>query len=709
MNRFILSSLVLMSTLWSLSADAQKSWVVSPRGSDRADGTPQRPFQTIDRALEEAARYPQVTKHILLRGGQYTITQSIEVTGIHNLTIAAYRDEPVSVTGSYQVSPRQLRPVRDAAVRERLQESVRDHILEIDTRALGIPLSGITAKGFGRASLPGWSELFIDGTPLTIARWPNDSMVPIGKVHCTGDIPRENKSGIGDPVFEYAGDRPSRWQSTDGMWIGGYFAHGYADDMIPVRSIDTTSRTITAAMPTLYGFMSGAPWREWYALNLVEEIDLPGEYVLDSLHGKIYLLPPTDHTPKEIYISTLESPLFQFAECRNVTLRGITLEYSRGMGVYIEQSDSVRVDSCTIRNLGYVGVCIGRGDLGSNQEDAGSTETPEGVPALIGTLQNRTYNDVLFNRMAGSGNGVSNCYIYQVGAGGVSLSGGDRKTLTPAGNYVENCRIHTFNRLEKSYRPGIWIEGVGNRISNCEIYDAPSMAILLHGNNHTVEYCDIHHVCREVDDQGAFYYGRDPSEQGNRVQYCYFHDFSSAHRVSATYHDDGACGLEVFGCVYFRAGTIPVLIGGGHDNIYRNNLFLDLPMAIHIDNRMEGWGRSMLDKGGIVDRRLQTVRHTEAPYATAYPRLAEYWEGTPRVPRGNEIAGNLFWQVDKILNGATSWADWSNNWVTTADPGLVDAEHPLKGFVPDAAIYRMIDHFTPIPFERIGCKLPPTE
>lgn len=73
--------------------------------------------------------------------------------------------------------------------------------------------------------------------------------------------------------------------------------------------------------------------------------------------------------------------------------------------------------------------------------------------------------------------------------------------FTPAGNFVENCRIHDFNRVEKSYRPGIWIDGVGNRVSKCDIYNAPSMAILFHGNNHTIEFCKITNVCSEVDDQ----------------------------------------------------------------------------------------------------------------------------------------------------------------------------------------------------------------
>ena len=688
--RFLLLSLFCMAVT---ASHARQTLIVSSRGADSGDGTLRKPFRTVERALQAAAACHGDTVDILLRSGTYFLPQTVEVAGLQNLTISPYGTEEVSFVGGFAVKASQLKKVTDPEIRERLRPEVRDRVRQIDAKALGIPLTGLMPKGFGHPSLPGWSELFIDGQPLRMARWPNDSMAMIGKVHCTGDIPREEKYGIGDPVFEYAGERPAQWESTEGMWIGGYFAHGYADDMIPVRSIDTAAHTITAAMSTRYGFMTGAPWRRWFALNLIEEIDLPGEYVIDAPNGRLYFLPPRNATFKDIYISTLETPMFTVENSRNVTLRGLTLEYSRGMGVYIEASDSVRVDSCVIRNLGYVGVCIGRGDK----------------PRQIGALSGILYDDILFNRNAGTHNGVSNSHIYRVGSGGIDLGGGDRATLTPAYNYVENCRIHDFNRIEKSYRPGVWIDGVGNRVSNCEIFDAPSMAILLHGNNHLIEYCDIHSVCSEIDDQGALYYGRDPSEQGNRVRYCYFHDFSSAHRVSATYHDDGACGMEVFGCVYFRSGTIPVLIGGGHDNVYRNNLFIDMPQAIHIDNRMEGWGRGMFDPGGIADQRLQAVKYTEPPYSTAYPELARYWEGTPRVPRGNVVAGNLFYKIGRILNGSPAWADWSGNWVTIDNPGFVDPANPLAGFVPDAPIYQKIDRFTPIPFDRIGCKLPKIE
>lgn len=98
------------------------------------------------------------------------------------------------------------------------------------------------------------------------------------------------------------------------------------------------------------------------------------------------------------------------------------------------------------------------------------------------------------------------------------------------------------------------------------------MAILFHGNNHVIEYCKITNVCKEVNDQAAIYYGRDPSEQGNIIRYCYFYKLSPRHLVTATYHDDGACGSEVYGNIYHNAGAWPVLIGGGHYNHYHHNV-----------------------------------------------------------------------------------------------------------------------------------------
>ncbi len=699
---------VLIIFLMPLTAFAEKrTYYVSTKGNDQAAGTLRHPFKTIQKALETAKTNQSDTVEILFRGGSYQLLESVRIKG-KNIVLRPYNSEKVSFTGSISIEGNRIKSVKDKAVRSRIQDAVKDKVKEIDVKSMGVELAGISPKGFGRAALPSWSELFVNGKPQHLSRWPNDSTVLIGKVHCTGDIPRNQKFGLGDPVFEYLEDRPSSWKSTKDVWIAGYFAYGYADDMIPVKSINPSEKTITAAIPTMYGFLTGASFRRWYALNLIEEIDEPGEYVIDKEKGKIYFL-PEDTRLNNINISILEEPLFYIEDSENILIQGFTFEYSRGMGVYMDTSDHIKIDNCVFRNLGYVAVSIGRGDLPNGNiykaQHESDKEFAEGVGGVIGTLSSRLYDDRLFNRHAGRNNGVTNCVIYQVGSGGISLGGGDRKTLTPANNYVENCQIYDFNRIEKSYRPGISIDGVGNHVKNCEIFNAPSMAILINGNDHIIEYCDIHHVCEEVDDQGALYYGRDPSERGLKVRYCYFHHFDSQHRVSATYHDDGACGMEVYGCIYYQAGTMPVLIGGGHDNVYRNNIFVDMPLAIYIDNRMQNWSKNSLDKGGIFDQRLQTVKYDQPPYSKAYPLLADYWKGDPSFPRNNLIEGNLFYKVEKLLSGSLSYANWYNNYMAQENPGFKNEQNILEGFIENASVFDKIEHFQPIPFEKIGFKL----
>lgn len=569
-------------------ADGNGVLYVSPKGDDRNAGTLSHPLKTIGAALgkmKEITAGQQV--EVMLRGGTYEIDATLEVNRDH-VFIHPYQDETVTISGRKSVTRNSLKPVKEQAVLDRLQPQVRSLIREIDFKKNRMELVGLHATGFGRPSQVAWTEVFVDGQPLRIARWPNDSTVMIGKIQESG-VAKEGKEAP-FPVFGYQEERPSGWKSVENMWISGYFAHGYADDMICVESIDTIHKMIHTRQHTVYGFMTGAPWRQWFALNLLEELDVPGEYVIDAGRGKMYVYPPAGKM-ENWSVSLLESPLMAIEHCKDVKVQGITFEYGRHIGVYMENTHRALIKNCIIRNMGGVGVSIGKGTLkAGNQRGHESGGSP--ASRVVGDLMGTVYQNILFNREGGTENGVVDCYIYNVGAGGISLGGGDRASLTPAGNYVENCRIHDYNRIEKSYRPGIWMDGVGNRISKCDIYNAPSMAILFHGNNHVIELCDITNVCSEVDDQGAVYYGRDPSEQGNVIRYCYFHELSPRHRVTATYHDDGACGAEVYGNIYYKAGSLPVLIGGGHNNHYRHNIFIDSPVAIHIDARMQGWANS---------------------------------------------------------------------------------------------------------------------
>ncbi|MGM9802610.1 MAG: right-handed parallel beta-helix repeat-containing protein [Muribaculaceae bacterium] len=698
MKRNLINAILLLASgLATISAGAQTTITVKPGNN------------ALQKAINKAAGI-KGNVVIELSQGTYRTSRTIEVTQAQwsSLLITSRQGHQVSITGDVVVPKSRLRHVTNKALLERIPAETRSQVMVADCRGLVDSLANIRPSGFGRKSMPAWSELMVDGSPLTIARWPNDSMALIGKIEVSGGV--DDKKAGRLPVFHYHGDRPKRWKDTSNMWIGGYFGYGYADDLIPVKAVSTADSTIHAAMFTTYQFFTGADFRRWYAANIIEELDREGEFVIDPKQSAFYFIPPVG-TTRDVRLTVLQDPILAIEHCSNVTVKGITFENSRGIGVYIEDTHNVVLDGCTLRNLGSVAVSMGRG-TDSEEQDLLHHSMEHGGKAhsrLVGDLGGTVYQNTLFYRNPGTNNGVRNCYIYNVGGGGVSLGGGDRKTLTPSHNYVENCRISQYNRIEKSYRPAVWIDGVGNRVSSCSIFNAPSMAILFHGNDHVIELCDITNVCQEVDDQGAIYYGRDPSEQGHIIRYNYFHQLSPRHRVTATYHDDGACGSEVYGNIYHRAGSLPVLIGGGTDHHYHGNLFLNCPVAIHVDNRLQNWAANMVAKDGIYETRLNAVDFKNPPYSTAYPKLVNYWDENPALPKRNLIEGNLFYNIDTVIRGNAKWGEWRGNWTTVDNPGFVDPEQPLKGFVPNAPILKVLPEAANIPFDKIGSTLPAAE
>lgn len=695
----------IIAVLPFLAMAASLRIFVSPAGSDVQAGTSVAPLKTLQAAVRIAERETERPVEILLQPGTYPLAETVTIrraTHTHPLTIkpASLHGEVV-LSGGIEVPRTALRPITDPEQMARVQSAVREQVLELDLSSLGVPWEGLHASGFGRASYTAWTELFEDGEPATLARWPNEGWKPIGKVIKAGTGEYVKDAPL--PAFHYNDPRPDTWKEEP--WLRGYFTHGYADDMIRVARIDQKNRAFHMAEQTLYGVSTGAPWRVWCALNLLEEIDRPGEMVLDEKRAKLYYLPRSEKS--SLTLSVLETPLLAVLNCANVRLEGLTFAYGRGVGVYLEGTENVTLFGCMIRDLGNVGICVGRGvpTTPPRPDLTAQTDPTQWQP---GNLLWKTYDDPLFDRNAGKHNHIVNCVIDQVGAGGISLGGGVRRTLERGDNVVENCRITRFNRIEKSYRPAIWMEGVGNRISKCDISDAPSMAILFHGNDHLIEKCRIQNVCQEVNDQGAIYYGRDPSERGNVIRYCYFHKLSPRHSVIATYHDDGACGSEVYGNIYHEAGSMPVLIGGGSDHIYRHNLFVDCPLGVHLDNRLQGWARPMVAPNGIIAKRLERIAKECPVYHERYPELKTYASEQPGPPRRVLMEGNLFYNIRQLVHGNAAWATWKDNWVTTEDPGFIDPKNPLKGFRKDAPIYQKIPGFPRLPFADIGCSLPPS-
>jgi hypothetical protein len=643
MKSFKFQIIILGLILFSISVHSQnvKQFFISPSGNDKYAGTIEKPFATLEKARKAVrkilAKEKNISIAVYFRAGDYFLKNSVVFdsldsgTGDNPVTYSAYNNEVVSFSGGISIPVKYATPVKDDLVLNRFPLTAKNKILQIDLKRSGIKDFGtLTPRGFARPYQPAPMELFCNKAAMHLARYPNDTLIPLGKVLDPGSIPRNGDFSHRGGKFQFSIDEPDRWAAAKDIWISGFFRYGYADDAVQIADLDLKNRIISTRQETLYGFESGKNFQRWFAYNLLEEIDSPGEYYIDRTSGILYFYGPEEEL-KTIEVSMLEEPLVQLKNTSFIHFNGINFECSRGIGVYIEKGNDNKIDNCVFRNLGIVGVCVGKGI----EPFAELTHEGDGQPASgkLGSLMNYMYKHTTFDREAGTGHIISNCEIYNTGSGGISLGGGVRLTLKKGNNQVANCSIHDFNRLDRSYKAGINIDGVGNVIRNCEIFNCPGSAILLHGNDHLIEYNSIHHAVTDGDDMGAIYYGRDPSEFGNKVQYNFFHHIGNDHGlIVSVYHDDGACGMEVTGNIFYLAGKRSVLIGGGSDNAYRNNIFIESPMAFHLDNRLMGWAKANVDKDGIFQKRLEAVNYKQAPYATAYPKLKNYFEDSPALP-----------------------------------------------------------------------------
>jgi hypothetical protein len=601
---------------------------------------------------------------VLLRGGEYYLEEGLELTeqdaGTKDAPIvyAAYEKEDVRLIAGLRVGS--FTPVTDTEILGRFKKECRGSILQADLKAQGITDFGIlVSRGFGRSISPAGLELFFQNKPMTVARWPNTGWVNIDKV----------PAGPEGGKFTYTESQPDTWQNSDQIWVHGFWTHDWADTYERIKSIDPASKTIETYPPHgVYGYSEN---HRFYVLNVLEELDMPGEWYLDRSSGMLYFWPPASLAGDMPIVSMLNT-LISMRNCSYTSIEGMTLECSRGTAVEIHGGRANTIKGCVIRNIGNTGVLI-----------SGGTE-----------------------------NGVESCDIFETGDGGIHIYGGDKQTLMPAANYASNNHIHHYSRWCFTYRAAVQIDGVGNRVLHNLIHDGPHNAIQLGGNDHLIEYNEIHNVCTESDDVGAFYAGRSWVSRGTVIRYNFFHHIHSAegqyrHGSRVVYLDDAASGFTVFGNIFYKAGSMcAVNVGGGRDNLIDNNIFIDCAKGVWIDTRGLEWAKRFISDGGEwgMYEKLRQVNHDQPPYSVKYPKLASILDEEPAQPRGNALVNNLAVRTP-LLDMPKEWQHLlvnEGNRSTDTDPGFVDAGKNNFMLKEDSEVYTNIPRFQKIPFDKIG-------
>jgi hypothetical protein len=499
--RFATTCVLSLALLAGRPAIGREYWV-STTGNDADAGTREKPFATLERArgeLREAKKAGPLKTgaNVWLSGGVYWMDKTFALDAQDSGTAEAPvvdRSAPgqkVHLVGGKQIPSGAFKLITNVETLKRLDPSAHGKVMQVDLKARGITDYGrITRRGgIERNILPAALELFFNDRPMPLARWPNEGYVKIATVP---EGPRGER-------FVYDGERPKRWSKADDIWVHGYFNRNWCDTYEKVAAIDTPKRQITTREPHDYrGYKAGQRIR---FLNLLEELDEPGEWYLDRNTGTLYFWPPEPIERGRIWVSLLETPLVALRGTEHVTLRGLILECTRGSAVEIVGGHHNLVAGCTLRNIGTVGVGIG---------------------GVVKDLERRLYNDTMFKCDAGTNNGVVSCDIYDTGECGVILSGGDRKTLEPGRNYAVNNRIYNFGRWVRTYRPAVFLCGVGNRVAHNLMHDAPHTAVFFLGNNHILEFNEVYRVCTVLgrhgvrDNRVRQYHVQDPPRRTHR-------------------------------------------------------------------------------------------------------------------------------------------------------------------------------------------------
>lgn len=679
MKNFSLFTLAVFS-LFSPNYTPAADLYVSPQGVDSAGGSQAHPFATLTRA-RDAARLVRQNKPaepvtVWLAPGDYAFTEPFTLTAADGGTAdtpVVYRgaegDRPSRLIGARRLAATDFSPVTDAATLARIDPAATGKILALDLAKLGVVHSKKSTDIFTDGG--GLPDLFVGGRRMPLSRFPNDGYMTMKRVLFNAGGSNKATMANNDPswqaltkqksggIFEYREEFSAKhalWQKqlARGVWIKGYWRIPWQNEAVRIASIDTERRTVTQAKPlpggigNKYTRPAGNGKESYWVLNLLEEIDQPGEWAVDFTDQKLYFYPPASLAAQEILLADQDAPVFAVDGASHLVLRNLTVEASLGHGLVVTGGDHVLIAGCTVRNVDRYAIRL----------DGGKAHT---------ALSNDLYN---------------------LGAGGVWLGGGDEVNTprVPAGHRVINNHIHDFAQIERIYAPGVNAgftgggggghhPAVGMLVAHNLIHDTPHGGVLFGSWNSLFEYNEIFRFCTVSNDLGGFYsYDTYDLDGGHTFRYNFVHGSGDG---DGFYWDNDHRDMHVYGNIVFLQSTGM----RGTSFLYKIGSQAKNPQSIDCTNN------------------IAIQSNTGFQFVSALPGQGAIANNVV------VLCKNPFdWSLVKDGKAARVAGDYASgpNKVYDADPGFVDfARHDFR-LKPDSPIFTDLPDFKPIPVEKIG-------
>ncbi len=697
-------SLLFAALLCLLSAGSASARIhVSPDGDDRGDGRAAAPVASLERAVELArearARDASAELEIVLRGGVYRLSRTL-VLGLEDsarengsLSFTAHPGEKVIVSGG-------------APLREWTQVAPGEEPVGTPAAARGrLWVADIPAARAGE-----WNfRVLYDGFE-NLPRARSKQYLARGR-HAGLFNRLENRDRL-----EYPEGSIKRWENLSDVEILSRPNHNWLVNYLGIAAIDEETATVRTTVPATYT-PTGIFWVE----NVMEALDEPGEWVLNTKEGRLYLWPRGDspgdaivapkvttliriegredewgdadepargirfagltfaHTDRDVWTPydagiqhdwamwDKDDACLRFRVARDCEVVDCAFEAAAGQGVRADLfAKNIRIRGNTFRNLGAGGVLLCGYGPGTKDVNGGN-EIVDNEFHDLGTLW--WHSPAVFIWQSGH-NVVANNYIHDLPYNGIVLSG-----VRP-----RHFAIATPKIPRPTFPPGVREDLRLIRWSEVGTPRAPEDILpFAHTRENIIRDNEIHDAMRVLKDGNGIYLSS--AGKGNVIRRNVIYNMG---RSAAIRTDDDQSYCAITENVTFGVGIVIKDFNQTWNNIMINGglrITSDRP-----DSRVE---RNVY-ASYIGGSRFYEVDVVNSYFGNAKndTMLNNYNpDHKPIVPPKTDH--NLFSSDDRA--GAEAFvaemrAEWGNDGESViGDPRFLDAEHGDFRFGPDSA------------------------
>ncbi|MGN6492666.1 MAG: right-handed parallel beta-helix repeat-containing protein [Agriterribacter sp.] len=475
----LLSFIFLMTMMPGMG---QVKLYVATNGNDKNQGTFNKPFKTLQRAIAFAATQKEKAVVVALRKGTYYIGSTIAIDAFafqpSSLQITAYNNEDVTISAGKKLTL-QWKPWKN-----------------------GIYMANVPAGLV-------FERMYANNKLQPLARYPNyDSAARI--FHGTAE----------DAI---APERVKKWKDPVGGYIHALHAYEWGGFHYRITGADNEGKLQMEG-----GWQNNRPNKMHeqfrFVENIFEELDAPGEWWLDRKKNILYYNPPKGMaiTKATIEVSQLKNTIelkgTEKHPLRHININGI--EFAHNERSFMDTKEPLLRSDWTIYRGGVV--------LMDGTEHCKISDCVfEGVGGNAIMVSNYNRYDT-----------ITGCHIYNTGANAVCFIGDTKAVRSPSygyenfvqygqldktpgpltNNFPQNCVVadnlfHDLGDIEKQ-ATGVQIQVASEiTVSHNSIYQTSRAGINIGDGcfgGHILEFNDVFNTVRETGDHGSFNsWGRD--------------------------------------------------------------------------------------------------------------------------------------------------------------------------------------------------------